>query len=104
MNDKSAGIFGCLLMLLICAYGFAQVWAGYTGIEHHLGVGWAFAAGVVAFLFRFSLPLTIGAFFCAMNVWGWHWIGALLFAAPGLLFMALMIPGVLAGAIQQAKR
>ena len=32
------------------------------------------------------LPLTIGTFFGALDVWGWPWYGALLFAAPGLLF------------------
>jgi hypothetical protein len=24
-------------------------------------------------MFRFTLPITIGAFFGAMDVWDWHW-------------------------------
>jgi len=90
------GLFGCLLALLIGVYGLAQIWAGYLGIEHHLGAGWAVAATAIAFL-GFSLPLTIGSFFGAMNVWGWHWLLALVFAAPGLAFMAFTIPATLIG-------
>ena len=89
-SDVGKGfVFGCLLLL---AYGLIQIYAGWVGIQHHLGNGWAVAA-MVAMCFRFSLPLTIGAFFCATDIWGWHWAGALLFVCPGLLFM---IPGSLA--------
>jgi hypothetical protein len=56
---------------------------------------------VVAFGFRFTLPITVGAFFGAMNVWEWHWALALLFAAPGLV---LALPGVLASIFAMAKR
>lgn len=98
MNDKLAGALGCAFMSVIISgitvYGVAQIWAGYIGIDHHLGTGWAIGAVVVAILFRFSLPITIGSFFGAMNVWGWPWYGAFIFAAPGLAFMALMIPAL----------
>jgi hypothetical protein len=96
MNDKFGGALRCAFMIGMMVYGVAQIWAGYIGIDHHLGSGWAIGAVVVALIFRFSLPITIGAFFGAMNVWGWPWYGALIFAAPGLAFMALMIPGALA--------
>lgn len=96
MNEKFGGALGCVFMIGMLLYGFAQIWAGYIGIDHHLGYGWAIGAVIVALLFRFSLPITIGSFFGAMNVWGWPWYGALIFAAPGLAFMALMIPGALA--------
>jgi hypothetical protein len=96
MNEKLENTGGCLLMIVFMGYGLLQIWAGYIGIEYHLGGGWAIGAVVVAFLLRFTLPITIGSFFGAMDVWGWHWAGALVFAAPGLLFMALMIPGTLA--------
>lgn len=102
-GDSSAA-WGCILMLLIMCYGLAQVYAGFIGIRHHWGGGWAVAAVALAFMFRFSLPLTIGSFFGAMNVWGWHWLGALVFAAPGLAFMALMIPGALAAALASIRR
>jgi formylglycine-generating enzyme required for sulfatase activity len=39
-----------------------------------------------------------------MNVWEWHWAGALVFAAPGLLFMALMIPGALASVLKKLRK
>ena len=104
MNDKMAGpamIGGCLFILV---YGGAQIYAGFLGIEHHWGSGWAWGAVAAAFLARFSLPITIGSFFGAMNVWGWHWAGALAFAAPGLAFMALMIPGAMASALGKGNR
>jgi hypothetical protein len=78
---------------LFIVYGFVQIYAGYIGIDHHLGGLWAALAIVAAVIFRFTLPITIGSFFGAMNVWGWHWVGSAFFAAPGLL---LVVPGVLA--------
>lgn len=83
--------FGFLAML---ALGVVQLVAGFTGIEHELGIYWAWGALFVALFFRFMLPMTIGAFFGATEVWGWHWAGALLLVAPGLLFI---VPGLMAG-------
>ena len=91
---------GCLAIFFIFAYGLLQIYAGFLGIEYHLGVGWAITAIVATFIFRFTLPITIGSFFGAMNIWGWHWFWALLFAAPGLAFVALMIPGFFASFIE----
>lgn len=104
MNDKMAGplAFGGCLFILV--YGGAQLYAGFLGIQHQLGTGWAWGAVALALLARFTLPLTIGSFFGAMNVWGWHWIGALAFAAPGIAFMALMIPGAMASALGKGGR
>lgn len=95
MNDKSES-WGCLVAILFIGFGIAQIAAGYLGIEHHLGKIWAFIALVALFGFRFMLPITIGSFFGARDVWGWHWFWALIFAAPTLL---LLVPGLLAGLI-----
>ena len=92
------GIVGFIAFML---FGVAQLVAGYAGIEHHLGWGWAAAALVAALMFRFTLPITVGAFFGALSVWGWHWALAALFAAPGLLFV---VPGVLASIFASVKR
>ena len=92
------GIIGFLAFL---AFGIAQLVAGFAGIELGVGSFWAWTALIVALGFRFTLPITIGAFFGAMNVWGWHWALAALFAAPGLL---LVIPGVLTSIISLVKR
>ena len=40
--------------------------------------------------------MTIGTFFGALNVLGWHWFGALLLTVPGLIFM---IPGAIGMAL-----
>lgn len=86
-------LIGIVGLGLFLAFAAAQIGAGYAGIEHGAGNVWAVAALFAAVLFRFTLPITIGAFFGAMNVWGWHWACALIFAAPGLVFV---LPGVLA--------
>ena len=88
-----AGGFGVLLMLGI---GLAQIVIGYIGIEYHFGSGWAIGAVVLALMFRFSFPLTVGTFFGAMDVFGFSFIVALLITLPGLL---LMVPGAIAAGI-----
>ena len=88
-----AGGIGLILMLVI---GLAQMVIGYIGIEYHFGAGWAISAVVLALIFRFSLPLTVGTFFGAMDVFGFSFIVALLITLPGLL---LMVPGVIAAGI-----
>lgn len=92
------GVFGFIAFLVL---GIAQLVAGFLGIEHGLGAGWAYGALAAAFLLRFTLPITIGSFFGAMNVWGWHWALAVLFAAPGL---ALVIPGALSSIFSAVKK
>jgi len=88
-----AGGFGVILMLGI---GLAQIVIGYIGIEYHFGAGWAIGAVVLALMFRFSFPLTVGTFFGAMDVFGFSFIVALLITLPGLL---LMVPGAIAAGI-----
>jgi hypothetical protein len=84
--------------IIFLGFGILQIVAGYIGIDHHFGAGWAIAALVLALGFRFTLPITVGAFFGAVDVWGWHWVFGLLFALPGLLFV---VPGILAAFVDQ---
>lgn len=86
-GDVMAGVIGILAFLGFSAYGVAQIAAGYMGIEYMFGGGWAIAALIASLGFRFTLPITIGAFFGATEVFGWHWAVALAFTAPGLLFI-----------------
>jgi len=87
--------------ILFIVYGMAQIVAGYVGIDFHFGAVWAGVAIFAAFMFRFTLPITVGAFFGAMDVWHWHWALAALFAAPGLAFI---IPGVIMSIIEGVKK
>lgn len=73
-------------------WAIAQFIAGYDGITSYMSSGWAIAAILVGFIFRFTLPITIGAFYGALMVWGWPWYLALLFTVPGL---ALIVPSAL---------
>jgi hypothetical protein len=81
---------GILALAAFFLYVISQVSAGYAGITQGLGPAWAWVAIFAALFLRFTLPITVGAFFGAMTVWGWHWAYALLFALPGLIFI---IPG-----------
>ena len=85
---------GILALAAFLVFASAQIAAGYAGIEHGMGPVWALAAVFAAVFLRFTLPITVGAFFGAMTLWGWHWAPALLFAMPGLAFV---FPGVISG-------
>jgi hypothetical protein len=61
--------WGCVLGIVMLAYGAVQIYAGYVGIEDAYSKGWAIAALIGAFALRFMLPLTWGAFLCASDIW-----------------------------------
>jgi hypothetical protein len=84
---------GCLAVLSLV---LAQLAAGIVGIEHHLGWFAGAFAFFLFFFFRFTLPITIGSFFGAKDVWGWEWYWALALASPTLV---LVVPGVLTAII-----
>lgn len=98
MMQTLLGVGGFVLFM---GYGILQIVAGYIGINFHFGAVWAIVAVLAALMFRFTLPITIGAFFGAMDVWGWHWGFALLFAAPGLAFL---IPGLFLKIMEDVRR
>jgi hypothetical protein len=79
----------------MAAYSLFYLYTGFDGLTEAAGTGWALAAVVLLVTLRFLLPLTIGAFLCASEVWHWHWAGALVWAAPGL---AMVLPGAVAAA------
>ena len=94
-------ILGVIGFILFIGFGVAQLAIGFMGIEHDANSFWAWTAVIAALGFRFTLPITIGSFFGALNVLGWHWSLAALFAAPGLLFV---IPGMLVSMLVMIKR
>lgn len=97
MNERHEGIAGYGPAILFLGYVLLQLGAGWAGMEQSLGSGWGIAAAVAAVFLRFTLPVVIGAFLCALNIWHWHWFFAIVFAAPGLLFMAPAIYSSLVG-------
>lgn len=90
---------GGMTFVLILAVGITQVVLGLMGIEHYWGAGAAVIALMVALIFRFTLPLTIGTFFGVTAVLKWPWYLALLVTAPGLLFL---VPGLLVSVLALA--
>lgn len=101
MGERLEGTLGCGFAIIFFAFGLLQLAAGWAGIEDSYGWGWGVAAVVAAIFFRFTIPIAFGAFLCAKNIWEWHWLFALIFALPGLLFM---IPAFLGSLIDAAKR
>jgi hypothetical protein len=101
MSEKFESTLGCLFAIAFALFGLFQIYAAFIGLTHSIGSGWAIAAIVVAFFFRSSIPVVIGAFLCALYVWEWHWALAALFAAPGL---ALVIPAFTADIIGSLGR
>lgn len=77
-----------------------QLWAAWSGANHYIG---AIATVVLFFVtigLRFTLPITIFAFFGAWVVWGWAWYWALLLALPSL---AIALPSLAAGTFDWAR-
>jgi len=89
-----------LFIPLFLSVGIAQLVFGYAGIEYHFGHIAAFFGLFAAFGFRFLLPMTIGSYFGAVDVFGWPWWGGLLIALPGLVFL---VPAILAAVIDLIK-
>lgn len=84
---------GCVLAIFSLVLGICQLVVGLLGIDYHLG-WWGIIGAVVLLLWlRFTIPITVGAYFGAVDVLGWPWWGGLLFAFPGIVFM---VPSVMA--------
>ena len=96
MGSIFSWIGGTLGVVIFLIVGLVQIYAGYLGIEYHLGSGWAIAVVIATLFFQFPIILTVGTFFGALDVWGWPWYGAAVFAMPGLLFV---LPGVVGVAV-----
>ena len=76
------------LLVLAVAY----LYIGYLGIERRVGTGWAVGAIALAFFTQAQafliLPLVIGGYFAAVDVFGWPWWAGTLLTLPGFLFVA----------------
>jgi len=90
MSEKSdtAGVFVFFVFLAFVIIAcLSWVGVGLWGIEDSFGLFWSITALLALLFLRFTLPISVGVFLCAFNVWDWHWFFAILLAAPGLLFM-----------------
>jgi hypothetical protein len=99
--EKIQGPLFFLWILLIFLYGIFILAVGWEGIDNAAGPAWGWAAFIAAVVFRFTFPITVGAFLAAKNIWEWNWFFALLFAAPGVLFM---LPGLIITLLEAVRR
>jgi hypothetical protein len=97
MNSMSIKpVVASAALLALIALRMARLVIGAIGLQHELGMAWALIAAACLVLFRFTLPIRIGAFFGVMNLWHWPWYAALVFAAPRLV---LVLPGLASTAL-----
>lgn len=86
------------MLIASFVYVIFMFYTGYEGIEMQWRTGWAIAGVTIAIIGRTALPIMVGSFIYATDVWQWHWFFALLYIAPGLMLalpaMALMAVGV----------
>lgn len=101
MSEKFENSFGCMAAILFMGFGVFQIYAAGVGLSNSFGTGWAIGLIALCFVARTSIPVIIGAFLCAKNVWEWHWAVAALFAAPGLL---LVLPSMFASVLEAFGR
>lgn len=94
-------ILASLFAIAFLALSFFQFYAGYIGISHYFGPIWASVVIIFTVLTRFMLPITIAAFFCAVNVWHWPLIVGFLFVMPSLIFL---VPGIFVIMLAFVKR
>lgn len=92
-----AGVFG---FFAVAAYSIFYLYSGFVGLADAAGAGWAWGAVAVLVVIRFSLPMTVGAFLCASEVWDWHPAAALAWALPGLL---ILLPAMLTAAVKSGS-
>lgn len=65
-----------------------MAYAAYVGFAHYAGGLFGFIGVIACMMLGLSPLLLVGAFIAALQVWGWFWLWALLFALPGLVLLA----------------
>jgi hypothetical protein len=90
-----------LFAILGLVYGLTQVVLGYMYFEEILDWSPAvlFTLTFALIFLRIGFPFTIGAYFGAVEIWGWPWWGAALFAFPGLIIGGMLLIAMLAEGI-----
>ncbi len=90
-----------LFTILGLGYGLTQIVMGYMYFEDILGWSPAvlFILTFALIFLRIGFPFTIGAYFGAIEIWGWPWWGAALFAFPGLIIGGMLLIAMLAEGI-----
>ena len=74
----SAELISIPIFILAKCLNVAWLSAGFEGIANSMGLPWALVAAA-ALVFRFDLPLFVGAYIHATNAWNWHPAIAVLF-------------------------
>ena len=80
-------VFGCALQIAFGLLSLVQLYAAALGLSDWLGSVFAAIVIVLSLFLGSGLAILVGAFLGAYNVWEWHWLPSMLFAAPMLLFI-----------------
>lgn len=80
---------GCLSALVAMIFGTGYLAIAFSGLENQFGLAWAGAALIILILFNITIPLSVGSYFYATSVLGWHWFEAILFT---LIVVTIIVP------------
>lgn len=84
-----------LIITLYVLISFAYLVIGSMGLEYYLGSIWSTVIIILCLFLRLSTPVAIGVFICAVNIFHWHWVFALILALPSLGMLPLVIGCIL---------
>lgn len=80
---------GCLSTLVVLIFGTGYLAIAFSGLENQFSLVWAGTALIILIVFNITLPLSVGSYFYATSVLGWHWFEAILFS---LIVITIIVP------------
>lgn len=85
MGEKLGESLSCIGMVLFLALGVVQLYAGYIGLDYLIESSlWFNVLFWGSILLNIWIPIFVGCFYAARDLWEWHWALALLFTLPGI--------------------
>jgi hypothetical protein len=90
-----------VFVVLYLLYLLVALAAGFAGFDHFMPWWAAALLFGLALILGLEMVLPLAVFLGAWLAWEWHWLAALLFAAPGLLVVIPTISAVALGSLAE---
>lgn len=87
-------------LIALAAWRLGCFVLGTLGLWQVLGAPWALLGAASMLLLRFTLPIRLGVFLAALQLWSLPWYAALLLAAPRVLLLG---PGLISTALARLR-
>jgi hypothetical protein len=99
---KSEDWFGCVAQLVFLALGAVQLYAGYIGLDYLIESNfWFNVLFWGSLVLNLPIPIFVGCFYAARDLWEWHWALALLFTLPGIALSLGVWIAVIGGSLRE---